>query len=202
MSAYKTPLADERSGGTEAAKRFENDMKHTISCIAGGVATVTQKVIAELTLHPEYRVRIDHEIKMHNCGAKNWPLIVEEQYRLLATAFYALLERGAFDLPNGINDESNAEIAQLQVFLELREAPPKPLSAEERLRQEVLIDFNGQFEESTDEHGKKQRVCVKQPLRAEDFRRKLQSNSAYRECYQKLAETDAISMAITTVHGQ
>jgi hypothetical protein len=188
---------DWKYGVQESCDKFEREMKHTISEIGGGIKELIIRVKAELELHPEYRVRVDHEIKMHNCGARNSTIVKEEQYRLLCYAFFQILDRNGFDLPNGLSDEANEELRRLLQVIDVLPKDPVPLSAEEQLRFEVLADFSGVYEDRVNDRGKTIRVQVKAPLRAEEFRRKCNNNAAYRKTYEQLASTDAITSSIT-----
>jgi hypothetical protein len=206
------PAAQQRIGFDEASKRFMKDLRNTVTCLQGGEQELGNRVAAEIQLH-EAELRIGVNIALYKLvsahangveGAALRPFnqdVVEAQYESLARAFVNVLQRDAFVFPDGVSDEANAEIRHmLQVVGALPKDPPA-LSPEESLRNQVLEDFNGVYEDVPAEPGRKAyKKQVKPPLRAADFRAKCNANRAYRECYERLAETSAITAAITVVH--
>ncbi len=106
-----------------------------------------------------------------------------ELYRITAKFFCDAMSDGIFKVVMVPTPEADAELTELSYIIGNMKRPapaPKPKSAAELLMEEVIADFNGAI--STD----------KMKLKM--------NNRAYKDMYNKLAETDHLRSQITTAY--
>ena len=106
-----------------------------------------------------------------------------ELYRITAKFFCDAMSDGIFKVVMVPTPEADVELTELSYIIgnmKRPAPPPKPKSAAELLMEEVIADFNGAI--STD----------KMKLKM--------NNRAYKDMYNKLAETDHLRSQITTAY--
>ncbi len=104
-------------------------------------------------------------------------------YRITAKFFCDAMSDGIFKVVMVPTPEADVELTELSYIIgnmKRPAPPPKPKSAAELLMEEVIADFNGAI--STD----------KMKLKM--------NNRAYKDMYNKLAETDHLRSQITTAY--
>ena len=117
-----------------------------------------------------------------------------ELYKIMAEFFCDGMSDGIFKVIMSPTPEADAELLELSYILGNVKRPtpaPKPLSTAQLLEKEVIEDFAGV---KSDDPTKR-----KPPLSADAMRKKM-NNSAYKEMYNRLAETEKLTSTATTAY--
>jgi hypothetical protein len=108
-----------------------------------------------------------------------------EIYKAICKCFLRIQRNGVVTFVAKLSGEALAELEAIEVSAGVREAPapiappPPPKSAREQLEDQVIADYNG-------------------ALSTEKLRKKVNSDAAYRETFNRLSDSDRLQSRITT----
>lgn len=190
----------------EALKARTEFLKATVnffSCLRQPTGEVMESITAATALEKEFRDDLEsfgqpESINQPSYDAREFcrKSLRNAIYDGLCRALVLIYNRGVISLATRLTDEADLEF--LEVRYRAGELPrpivvptPKPLSAAQLLEKEVIEDFAGV---KSDDPTKR-----KPPLSADAMRKKM-NNSAYREMYNRLAETENLTSTATTAY--
>jgi hypothetical protein len=106
-------------------------------------------------------------------------------YEAICQSFIRVYTRGAVRFAMKMTDAANAELMEIRYAAGDLQRPPvvpevKPLTPQEALEEQVVADYAS--------------------LSGDKMRQKMNSNRAYKECYERLASTDRLRSQITTAY--
>lgn len=168
--------------------KFEKQFADIIALLKGGTNELYTKMAAETHVHPEMMEHVfKSEIAYKNAAPEyreiRFQNLLEDRFLSLCQMFIRLQERKAFNLTGWTQDANDAYLRMLEIsgFRQAAPPPPPPKTSAELLEDQVIAEFNG-------------------GLSADKFRQKLNTNVAYRDAYNRLAETNRLESRVTKLH--
>lgn len=179
--------------------KFLSANKDLLACIRETPDEIFRRTSAAASLDQETREDLERYIGVidqENAYARKVARedLANTVYASIAKHFVELLQNGTFHFAMRLTDSADQQQLELRYLTGQLQRPapaPKPLSAAQLLEKEVIEDFAGV---KSDDPTKR-----KPPLSADVMRKKM-NNSAYKEMYNRLAETEKLTSTATTAY--
>ena len=181
---------------TKVMAKFEGEFRNVLALQRLSVPELWKRIGAVIELDEGMKGEL--EMRAGGIDQKNYYARNVEQdsfvkclFAASCSAFHTLQERGVIVFATALTQEAERELENLEIAGGI--APPRPIlppakTAAELLNEEVLLDFAGDAKSG------------RRPISTDKMREKCRSNRAYRDAYNRLAETNQLHLQATQNH--